>query len=97
MERAQRQPLVWRLMRDYDVDLRDIARDAGVGAQRVEEALDFERFGQCSFLVVARIHSSVEKMLRQHGWTGSSRELWNEFDRCLTGPGILPAKFGPPG
>lgn len=83
-------------MRDYDVSVADVARAADLNARQVEDALDFERFGQCSFLVVARIHGSVEKKLREHGWTGRSRELWEEFDRCLVAPGRCSGEFEPP-
>ena len=71
-------------MRDYAVSVKDVGREAGVGAGEVEKALDLRLAANLPFLMVARVHDEAEYMLRQRGGCDTSRKRWEDFGYRLS-------------
>lgn len=78
-----RSATVHRLMRQHGISVKEISADAGINPHFVRVALDYTRFAHCSFMLIAAVHGSVERKLRERGWSGDSKQLWDEFDRRL--------------
>lgn len=70
-----------KVMRFYCIKNHHIALQLGTNSHTVRRALDPNKFGSVWHKHVLSVRKAVEDQLRNAGWKGHPKELWDEFDK----------------
>ena len=71
------------LLRQHHITNRDIADSTGVALATVNRALG-RQADRVNHGDVTRVRTFIEAALRERGWSGTSNDLWDEYDYTHT-------------
>ncbi len=71
------------LLKEFDIDIAAVAEQAQVSTGIASSALQPHRMESCPVILLIKIQTAAEIMLRQKGWKGDSNDLWGDFYSML--------------
>lgn len=80
-------PCALGLLSDFGLNLDDVAKEAQVPPSLVSVALQSAYMARCPLIILIKVHTAAEILLRQKGWRGDARMLWRDFYTMLGSAG----------
>lgn len=73
-----------KLLKEFGIDIAAIADHAQVSAGIASSALQPHQMESCPVILLIKVQTAAEILLRQKGWEGDSSILWGDFYSMLT-------------
>lgn len=61
----------------------DVQADLRLGPHTLQKAMDPAECGNVGHDIILRLRAHIEKQLRERGWQGEAKDLWEEYDRTV--------------
>ena len=83
MESPARKSATMELLQAFDIDINEVAEYAQVPPKVAGSALRAHCMETCPVIILIKVQTAAEILLKQQGWKGESGLLWRDFYAML--------------